>query len=267
MLKLFLFISLLLSFSMGYRGFSHDYYLEVARGNMSGISHINKFGNNGASTTGEDVWAGGGTYAFYPTVAKSMDVVSTASDTIGGTGCLTAIFYGLDSNWLDQNETVTLTGVTPANLTNKYIRMHRGICLTVGSNGTNIGDISVEIQGTDTSAVFISAGDGQSQQAIYTIPAGKSGYFIKGYVAISDPDKNGESAVFQWLARPNNGVNGAWQVKGEMSVLNIGSGWWQYEYGVPAGPLPEKTDIRIKVKSATAEVGTVGGFDFVLIDQ
>jgi len=245
-----------------------DFYFDVASGKIEGYSSINKFGNNPTASSGDDVWGGGGVYAFYPTTGQSMEIVSTdADDTDGGTGARTVMVFGLDENWEEVSETVTLDGTTPVNLTNTYIRMFRGIVLTAGTTETNEGNLIARIYSGGTIGMYINTNDGQTQHAIYTIPAGKSAYFIKGYVGMADDDKNGEVTLFQWQSRPNNGVTGAWAVKGEVGLNNIGSSYWIYEYGVPSGTIPPKTDIRIRVISSTATLGVVGGFDLVLVDN
>ena len=241
----------------------------VAAGDVSGWSAVNKFGNNSTADTGDTVWGGDGVYAFFPTNAQSVSAVSTdADDTSGGTGARTVIFYGLDSNWDEINETVTLNGATPVALTNTYIRMFRGVVLTAGSSDNNEGNISVT-NGAGTVAIYINALDGQTQHAVYTVPNDKTAMFLKGYVGVSDGGSavSRESVRFQWQAKPNNGVNGAWATKGEIECVNDGSGWWQYEYAVPVGMLPEKTDIRIIVKTASDQLGVVGGFDLLLKDD
>jgi len=245
-----------------------DYLIDVAKGRIEGEFIINKFGHNPAvATTGEDVWAGGGTYAFYPDTANSMELVCDSSaDSIGGAGALSVVIYGLDSNWNEIADTVNTTGSAAVALSNKYIRMYRAIALTAGSDEVNSGGISIWAVSDSTVGAYIAAEDGQTQQAIYTIPAGKEGYFLKGYVAMRNDDKNGEDAAFKWKARLNNGVNGAWATKGQIALINIGSSWWQYEYGAPAGPLPEKTDIKIECFNASATVGAVGGFDLLIVD-
>jgi len=68
------------------RGLTDNFYLEVAKGNIPGHSAVNKFGHNGAvAMTGEDVWAGGGDYGFFPTSAVSIDIKSD-DDEDGGAG-------------------------------------------------------------------------------------------------------------------------------------------------------------------------------------
>jgi len=251
-----------------YRGIV-DFTFDVAKGNIPGHSSINKFGHNPAvATGGEDVWSGGGTYAFYPDTACGMELVSdSATDDSAGTGARSVQVFGLDSNWLEINETVIADGDTVRPLANKYIRMYRAKVLTAGTGETNAGNIAIRIVGASDTGAFIAAGDGQTQQAIYTIPGGKTGYIVKWYVAMRNDDKNGQDASFKWKARPNNGGAGAWQTKGDISLINIGSSWWKYPYGVPSGPLVEKTDIRIECYDASATVGATAGFDLVLVDD
>ena len=166
------------------------------------------------------------------------------------------------------DETVTLNGTTPVTLTKQYIRMFRGIILTAGSNETNVGNVTVEDSDNGQVAIYIAADDGQTQQAIYTIPAGYRGWFIKGYVGISDSAKTTIQGVgFKWKARANNGTNGAWATKGQIENITYGSSWFQYEYGIPAGPLPGKTDIRMECFSVTDTFGVVGGFDILLVQE
>ena len=245
-----------------------NFMLEVSKGNVPGHTAINKFGQNPTADTGDDIWGGDGTYDFYPSTAQSMEILSTsASDDVGGTGAIQVLVQGLDSNWEEVTETVTLDGTTPVALQNQYIRMYRAYVVEAGSSNSNIGDITVEIVGSSTVAIFIGAGGGQTQHAIYTIPGGKTGYFVKGYVGLSNSNKNGEDGTFRWLLRLNNGLNGAWLTQGEVGLVNIGSSYWQYEYGVPAGPLPEKTDIRIELTTASATMDAVAGFDILLVDN
>lgn len=246
-----------------------DFLIQVALGLVPGYSSVNKFGHNPAvATAGEDIWTGGGDYDFFPTTAQAMEVSSSSSsDSAAGTGARTVILYGLDENWEEQSETVTLNGTTPVALANTYIRMFRGVVLTAGTASENLGDIEVEASVGGETAIFITAGDGQTQQAIYTIPAGKTGLFVKGYVAMSNDNKNGEDAGFKWLMKLNNGLNGAWQTKGQIGLVNIGTSNWQYEYGIPAGMIPEKTDIRIRCYKASATIEAEGGFDLLLKDN
>ena len=250
------------------RTYTKNYEIEVSAGRVPGTKSVNKFGHNDNAQSGDDVWGGDGRYTFFPTIARPMDIHSTsANDDSGNVGAMQVVCYGLDENWEEISETVVMNGVSNVNLVNEYIRMFRAFVIECGTADTNSGDITVEIQGNDSVAIFIGAGAGQTQHAIYTIPAGKTGYFVKGYVGMSNSNKNGEDGTFRWYARLNNGQQSAWLVKGEIGLVNIGSSFFIYQYGTPSGPLPEKTDIRINLIEASATLQTVGAFDIILEDN
>ena len=99
------------------------------------------------------------------------------------------------------------------------------------------------------------------------VPAGKTAYFVKGYVAMMNTDKNGTDATFKWYMRGNNGGPYCWQTKGEVGLVNIGNSYWIYEYGIPAGPIPAKTDVRIAMTQASETHSVEGGFDLLLVDN
>jgi hypothetical protein len=247
-----------------------EYYLEVARGNVPGASIINKFGHNPlVPTTGADIWGGLGLYEFYPTSGQNMEIVSTdADDTNLGDGAWTVIVFGLDDNGLEVDEIVEMDGLNPVALTaHQYTAVYRAVVLTAnGPTLTNVGAISIQISGGGTLAAFIGIDDGQTQMTHYTIPANKHGFFIEGYVALGNDDKNGVGATFQWLSK-SPGVNGAWAVKGQAPLVNIGSSHFIYEYGAPAGVLPSLSSVKIRCTVADSISDGIGGYDLILYDN
>jgi len=253
--------------------YTGDFMTEVAKGNIAGHSVINKFGKNPASGDNEDLWAGSSLYSYYPTTAEAITVVSDdGDDTSGDTGARTVVIQGLDANWDEQiSDAMVMNGASAVNVTidggsaSTWIRVFRASVETAGSSKSNEGIITVA--GATGTGAIIDEGKGQTQQCIYTIPNGKTGYFIKGYVAVSDDSKDGDVAEFEWQSRSNVTANGAWQVKGDMACNSLGSGTWQYRYGIPVGGIPAKTDIKIYIPNTTAVVGTVGGFDMLLVED
>lgn len=331
-----------------------DFMLEVAKGKIPGHSQMNKYGHNESVAAGpEDVWGGGGIYAFYFTTDVVVDAVSTDVNDAGTAvvtntatgGSLTTIedstapFAGVavgdvvinDTNgewatvnevtstsllthtpmtnassvspasnpnengdsykiasssstgagvihiegltatgttWTVATETVILNGQTDVTLTKTFVRLYRGFVLHAGASAMNEGDITVEQDATTNAGLFITAGDGQTQQAIFTVPSGKTAYFLKGYVGIGSGGNpvGGASAVFTWRARLNNGATGVFSIKGQIEVLSTGSQFWIYEYAVPVA-VPEKTDIIIRCDSTSDTLGVIGAFDLVLVDD
>jgi hypothetical protein len=251
-----------------------DFDFEVAKGNISGHRSINKFGHNpeaDAGVTGltpEDCWGGGGLYDFYPSTAISVKIHSNSSDddANAGIGARWVLAEGLNSDWEQTTEMVSLDGTTSVGLANKYIRMFRAFTVECGSTQTNAS--AIIIQGASGSvACYITEGHGQTQQAIYTIAGSCDAYFKKGYVGLGTTDKTAQQGIFQWKMRLNNSVQSGWLTQGEISLMNTGTSYWQYEYGVPAGAIPAKTDIRIELTQSSTEFDIVGGFDLILVDN
>ena len=165
--------------------------LEVKRGNIPGISSVNKFGkaldcDNGTAT---DVWDGAdGTTStdvwVAPTQARTHTIVSTDiddSDTGGvnpqSTGMRTVQVYGLE-DWdsAETSEVITLDGTTGVVTSNSYVIIHRMKGLTFGSTGSNEGIITATATTDATVTAAIQAGEGQTLMAIYGIPSTQKMY-------------------------------------------------------------------------------------------
>jgi len=328
-----------------------NYLLEVSKGNITGQNIMNKFGENPEITTGtdpEDIWDGGGIYAFYPSTAQDMEIVSSDVDDAGtvvssgectggsfttlidtgatfqtdgvaaldlvindttgqfgivesvdsetqitctqmtngsqedfqtsansagdayrianasGTGAATIQIFGLDSDWASQTETVVLNGTTVVDLAKTYIRINRMVVLTAGSSGGAEGTLTCRIDGAGTTAAVINNGNNQTLMAIYTIPAGRTGYFMQGYVGLSKG--GGATAVnaqFSWRSRTFGGV---FNVKGVINCQSSGSSYFSYNYAGAPG-LPPRTDVLMRVNEVSATIGASAGFDLLIIDN
>lgn len=140
------------------------------------VKNVAQFGENLDISGTEDVWPNGATYPF-PAAAGTLSVVSaSAEDDTGGTGATQIKIYGLDANYDEINEVVTLDGTTPVVTTASFLRVNRmHIVGTVGTALTNLGDITAT-HGVAGVIGIIPAGLGQTQQAIYTVPRGYSGF-------------------------------------------------------------------------------------------
>ena len=230
--------------------------IHIARGAVAQTSHINKFGYNTAvGATFETITDLGGNQ-YYPTSAGVVSIVSSdANDDDGDTGAITVEIQGLDGNYAEISETVTLNGTSAVTTTASFLRVFRMRVLTAGSSGTNEGNITASIGGNNVAR--ISGGNGgQTLMAVYTVPAGKKGYIIKFQGSLS---KNQEA---QFMIRTRDSVGGAWQVKGMFGTFSNSVG---YDYPVPL-EVTEKTDIEIRAKAgATSECGAI--FDIILVDQ
>jgi hypothetical protein len=242
-----------------------DLYQAIAEGSIQGYSLMEKFGENPVITTGtdpEDVWDGGGIYTF--STAADIDRLSSsdAADTMDIT------VYGLDENWEEVVQTITLTGQTPVALTTSLIRVYRMVnagsvdiagdvyCFKNGAVTDGVPDVAADIR------AIIRNGNNQTLMTVYTVPAGKTGYFWGGYVAISRGVTTA-NVDFTWRARPFGSV---FAVKSRIACVSNGNSTWNYTYKSPVA-LPEKTDILIRAEEVSQTCGVSGGFTVILRDN
>jgi hypothetical protein len=167
-----------------------DFLLNQSKGE-GGYSGVQKFGSNLAVTNASfaAVTAEGGVYPF-PTTAQTLRVKAggNANDTAAGSGARTVTIYGLDGNLAQINETVTLAGaLASAATTATFFRVYRAFVTTCGTyGGNNTGNIDIENTTSSQVLARIAAGLGQTQMAVYTIPAGYTGYMRQMWANISD---------------------------------------------------------------------------------
>jgi hypothetical protein len=223
-------------------GLTEPFDLQVARGQITGHKTIFKFGNNSDINGAlETIWSRGGLYV-YPTSAIQMKVSSSsANDAALGTGARTVSVQGLDQNYNEVAETVTLTGQTEVLTTNTFIRVFRAFVITAGSGGTAAGTIYVGT-GTVTAGVpatvyaEIVLGENQTTMATWTVPAGYTFFVYRGTFSASSNNVS-QYILGKFMFRPFGGVfrNAA--------DVTVNTGAIQYDFELPLA-LPEKSDIE-----------------------
>ena len=128
---------------MGFKNYLWDeaWELNVSRGKVRGAYHIIKFGENlDVDGSMETIWDGGGLYT-YLTNAATVTVTSTDNDdAASGTGARTVTVEGLDANYNQVSETLTVGGSAGSV---EFFRVFRAFVATSGSSGTNEGTISI----------------------------------------------------------------------------------------------------------------------------
>lgn len=222
----------------------YPFELNAARGGIIAHKTLFKFGfNSDINGTEETIWSRGGLYV-YPTVAEVNTLSSTsANDTAEGTGARTVFVSGLDANYNEISETVTLNGQTPVNTVNSYLRINRMFVTTAGSGGGAAGTIAAGT-GTVTSGVpevcyaEISNSDNQTLMAVWTVPAGYTAYIYKG--TISNATATGSQYITGRLCfKPFGGVLRT------AAKVTLHNQFVDFDFGIPI-VLPEKTDIEAR---------------------
>lgn len=207
---------------------------DIVKGNMWDTRPLNIFGfNRTIGTAFETIWDDGGNYTF-PTSAVTMDVVSTsASDTMD------VLISGLDANYAEISETVTLTGTVAVTTSASFLRINSAIILA----GSNVGDISISNGGTKYG--FIGATLGTTQSSVYTVPAGHSLYLLR--IDVCSGTNNGQ----KYLTFRNVVTTSAGRTL-RVAEATFATSQVSFDRQVPF-KIGEKSDFHFEAKSSSAE--------------
>lgn len=249
--------------SISQAGRSEPFALQVSRGQIESHRSITVFGyNSDLDQTEESVWPDGGSVP-HGLAASVLEVSSTsASDASAGVGARTVLIEGLDANYAEISEVVTLNGQTAVTTTKTYKAINNMMVLTVGSTAHNVGAINIGT-GTVTAGVpavlwdLIGATYNQRTTGHYTVPAGYTAYLTVGIFTAGQ--LSGTSAVTGKLKIGD--TNGVVRV-GAVTTLNNGS--VQYDFVYPIA-VPEKYCIGASAIGADNNNFVSSMFNIVLI--
>ena len=177
-----------------------NHSLEVARGNVSGVSSVHKFGANPsvAANSTEYVTFSGAINWLTAATAVRIKAGGDAADDTAGNGARKVIVQGLDENWADASEEITTAGSSASTATTvTFIRVFRAYVTDVGVyTAANTGNIVIENGAGGTDLLTIEAGEGQSETSEYTVPAGKTAY-LTNFDATVDAAKAADMKMYQ----------------------------------------------------------------------
>lgn len=224
-------------------------YLDIARGSISNSKIVHKFGANfdiDQGTDPESVWTGGGVYPWAS--LSSAQTIYCLSTDAGDTTTLT--IEGLDANYDEISETVTLTGTSAVTTTNTFLRVFR-----MTYDATNVGTITARtVSASGTIVAQIDAGYAQTLMAVYTVPAGFTAYLV-ALDATIDGTKTCQMLMYHRLfGKPFR-----------IAHVAESDGHYRYDFTAPL-TVPEKTDIDIRINEVSGNDARVtANFDLVLI--
>jgi hypothetical protein len=188
----------------------------------------------------------------------SYRVVGNAS-----TGASTFHVVGLDGNFAQLSEFSVLNGVSNVPTVNSYLRQFRARVFGAftGTRYGGVGTISSTAQTDATVSCQVVNGNNQTLMAIYTVPAGKTGYIARWWARIAR--KISASSRINLRVGQLDGIgyligNGALNTQGS-SLLD--------DLPFVQQPVPGGADIYIEADSDTNDLGVSAGFDIILVDD
>jgi len=239
-----------------------DPMLDISMGVKLGYSWVNKFGQNTAVASGgtEEIWDGSTTYTW-PTSA-TITHVRAAVDSATTQGQVVEV-QGLDASYVLRIQNATLDGAdstTEVALSPPLIRVFR---MKVLDGTASDQDIQAGPTGFASQQAIITAGNNQTLMAIYTIPAGKTGYLVTWYAAINPATNQDPTSmpIRVWARDNTNGY--APQIK---HIHGITTGHVQHFYK-PYQKYQEKTDIWMTAAPVGKAADVSAGFDIILVEN
>lgn len=157
-------------------------------------------------------------------------------------------------------EYIVLNGTAVVDTTGTYIRCSRG--KLHGAIGIN--DITVRQKTTTANIMMVMpAGYNSTMIAADTIPAGKTGYFIRAFTTLSGRTK--ASSIARIRIRQ---VNDFFHVQEEFAMQGDGNTYIPREYfPILKGPYPEMSDIFIEADTDTSTTSVAGGWQILYVDN
>lgn len=229
--------------------FLNDNRIDIARGLVRGVSHINKFGYNPTvGTSFESVIDASNLYTYIASAGTAQVTSSNTSDDNGGT----VLVEGLNANYEEVSETLTIGGAAGSI---QFFRVFRALLLRANTGSTNTGIITITADSKTVAKIL--AGIGQTLMALYTIPANKKGYLMKFQGSL----EKAKECEFQIMVRTPVNSN-TFDIRAKFGTSGPPV---SYDYPVPL-EFDETTDIEVRVKAGAA-TGAGAIFDLLLIEQ
>lgn len=219
----------------------------IAQGLLPGYRRVALYGNNpdiDPGTEPEDVWPGGGVYPWL-TAASALEIVSSsAADAAAGTGARSVTITGLDANYAEVVQTVTLNGLTPVAIPLPLLRINAAVVASAGSGQVNAGAITIRNAGAGATRGVVPVGFGNLRQCVYTVPVGYQ-FVITSVLGVINRVDTGDrwGTIASWVRL----ASGVVLMPAE---IGISATPYRDRYEVPAA-LPEKTDTAIRVQQVS----------------
>jgi hypothetical protein len=228
--------------------------LQFNQGRFFGHLTEYKFGFNAEVGTDEEtLWDEGGLYS-HPSSASVMKVSSSnAADT-----STTVMVSGLDVNYDEVSETVTLNGQTAVNTSNEYLRVFRAKVTSNEPQGNvyvGTGTVSSGVPANKFAKILI--GENQTLMAVWSVPAGYTAH-LHEVSASSGTTAANKFTTVRLKVTPFG------EVPQTKVVQTLHNSFIELDFGVPI-QIPEKSDVELRAVSSSGSDAVSGTMTFVYV--
>ena len=237
---------------MAYVSYLEEEKIKISRGMVKDASFIHKFGAVPAMSQSANgtIWDKNDT--IYPwsawNTASNVNVDAASASDVGKS----VTVVGLDANYNQMSETITLVGQNNNYSSNTFSRIFRAF---VSDGEANAGTITIQKNSTDVA--IITTTFSQTLMAIYTVPAGYTGYIYKG-TSSAQAGADGTAGMFiRYFGQTSFRIGHSFEVSGA-------GGQYTYDFSFPI-PVPEKSDIDVRITTRTNNGRYTAAFDLLLV--
>lgn len=240
--------------------------VDMSEGRVLNTDFIHKFGRNpNVGGAPETIWMQGGIYSYLTSPSTVYVTSDDAADAAAGTGARTVTVRGLDVNYQEVEETLTVGGSVS---TVEFLRVFRAFVVASGSEGTNVGDVRITTGAGGSGTVLADIGIigtgttyglGQTQLALYTIPAHCTGYLTTWNVGVGGYNSTATVSLYTRV------FDTGYESFRTRDIMDVPGGFHTRNYDIPLR-IPARTDIEVR---AIASSGTKisASFDLVLVEK
>ena len=233
-------------------GRHEPFELQVVRNQIENHKTVFKFGfNPDVNSSEETIWDVGGIYA-YPSSAVAMTVTTDAVTPANDNG-VKVIVFGLDEDYNEVNEEVTLAGSGTATTTQTFIRVFRAY---VSGSQAPTGNLNITNGGTTYARITL--GENQTLMAMWTVPAGYTGFLDHVNIATGTTNAN-QYVTAQIVQRTQGGV---FRVMMKQTLGSGGVADFILRYPIVVS---EKTDLEVRAISSGSNNLISANFSMVYI--
>ena len=192
----------------------------------------------------------GGVYA-HPSSAVKMTATST--DSVNDDGVQVTI-QGLDADYNELSETVTLDGTGVGETNSFFLRVYRAFVA-----GSQEPSGTINITNSSTTYARITLGDNQTLMCVWTVPAGYTAYLLQKDISCLT-EANNKFGTIRLVSRKFNGL---FRTHDKIALQN---GHTEITYSTPLR-FPEKTDIEVRAigSSSNSALHVGAALDIVYI--
>ena len=233
-------------------GRHEPFELQVVRNQIENHKTVFKFGfNPDVNSSEETIWDVGGIYA-YPSSAVAMTVTTDAGTPANDNG-VKVIVFGLDEDYNEVNQEVTLAGAGTATTTQTFIRVFRAY---VSGSQAPTGNLNITNGGTTYARITL--GENQTLMALWTVPAGYTGFLDHVNIATGTTNAN-QYVTAQIVQRTQGGV---FRVMMKQTLSSGGVADFLLRYPIE---ISEKTDLEVRAESSGSNNLISANFSIVYV--